>query len=77
MNEFQLQTAIQMYNGYLSLHPANEPLKRLSRRFITTVDQYEHAVYDTSDVIYMNPEDNDNGDFELHSTNISNLEEVL
>ena len=77
MNEFRLQTAIQMYNGYLSLHPANEHLKRLSQRFITSANDYEHAVYDSSDVLYMNRDDSDNGDFEFHSTNISNLEEVL
>jgi len=43
MNDFRLQTAIQLVDGYLSLHPAAEYLKLLApKHMLSSVDDDMH-----------------------------------
>jgi hypothetical protein len=55
MNEFRLQTAVHMMDGYLSTHPAQEHLLELITKYDDRTQRWaDDDVYDTCEVISTN-----------------------
>ena len=88
MNEFRLQTAIHMKDGYLSTHPAHEHLRAMSEAFVTAANAYDDVVYDPGEPEFVElretstnialpsthtPQCSDDEDFGLHVTNMGAL----
>ena len=82
MNDFRLQTAIQMNDGHLSLHPAASTLKTMIPKDLLRdqalqlpalpIEPANEVNKDDTDM--QDSESDDEGDFELHTVNTTSSE---